>query len=58
MSRPVTGGVAAMREMLAAYMKDAEEMKKVATKAGDKVQAAFERGRIDAYKHALAIMHQ
>lgn len=58
MAREVTGGVAAMRAELERYKRDAEASEAVAKKAGNKMQMAFERGRIDAYKHALAIMHQ
>lgn len=58
MARAVTGGVVSMRDELERHKREAEASAAVAKKAGNKMQVAFERGRIDAYNHALAIMHQ
>lgn len=58
MARQVTGGVVQTREELTRYLGDARASLKIAKEAGNKMQMAFEQGRIDAYQHAIALMHQ
>lgn len=56
--RKATSGVSEMRCLVQSWLAEAERKHATAERAGSKTAAAYIKGRADAYRDCLAILHQ